>query len=378
MSEHGDETLALLKLSLCKGIGPRTVHALVAAFGSARAALTAGADELSRLDGIGPGTAEAVARGAADPQAERELDLMERYRVRLVPHFSEDYPPPLCHLEDDAPPLLRMRGDYRRADPLAVAVVGSRRCSAYGRGQASRFAADLAGMGFTVVSGMAQGIDSSAHSGALAVKGRTLAVLGCGLAHTLSGRDAELALAISENGALLSELPMEVPPLPGNFPPRNRLIAGLCLGVVVVEAAERSGSLITARLAAEQGRAVFAVPGSVDSPTSRGTHRLIRDGAVLVQDAREVVEELGPLSEPVEVDKLADPDAPVLTVRDARAMALNEREKEVHGLLEAQPQHIDDLIARSGLPPSIVSSILLTLEIRGLARQLPGQRYATN
>lgn len=374
MSSHEEETVALLKLTMCRGASNVTAHALTEHFGSARRALSASADELSEVEGV---TAEAV-RGLraapSDADVDRELELMERHRVHLVPCFSEDYPPPLKHLDRAAPALLRVRGDYRRQDQLAVAVVGSRRCSAYGRQQATRLAADLAAMGFTIVSGLAEGVDSAAHRGALLAKGRTIGVAGCGLARMLTGSDAEAALAVAESGAVVSELPMEAPPRPGNFPPRNRLISGLALGVVVVEAASRSGSLITARLAAEQGRSVFAVPGNVDSPTSRGCHALIRDGAILVESARDVVEALGPLAEPIVLPPAADQDAP-WTVADARVLALNDRERGVLALLSSSPRHIDEIVTETQLPPSIVSSTLLTLEIRGLIEQLAGQRY---
>jgi len=378
MTEREDEALAVLELATCEGISSKTIFALVEQFGSARAALEATAGELAEVDGLMPDAARAVRRGPDEGKVARELELMERFRTRLVPFFAEDYPPPLKHLERGAPALLRIRGEYRPEDQLAIAIVGSRRCSTYGRQQASRLAADLASMGFTIVSGMADGIDSAGHRGALAARGRTLAVLGCGLARRLSGPEPELALAITESGALISELPMETPSRPGNFPPRNRLISGLSLGVVVVEAAKRSGSLITARLAGEQGRAVFAVPGSIDSPTSRGCHTLIRDGAVLVENARDVVEGLGPLSEPIE---LPQPDqtggeAEPTSIGDPRVLSLNAREKNIYDLLGASPLHIDQVVAETGLAPSIVSSTLLTLEIRGLIQHLPGQRYA--
>jgi len=254
--------------------------------------------------------------------------------------------------------------------------VGTRRCTPYGRQQAGRLAADLAGMGFTIVSGLADGIDKAAHRGALLAKGRTIAVLGCGIATMLSSPDAEIALGIAESGALVSELPMEAPPRPGNFPYRNRLISGLSLATVVVEAADRSGGLITARLAGEQGRTVCAVPGNVDSPASRGCHALIRDGAVLVRSAHDVVEALGPLSEPIPLAS-PEPDEGDRPVVDPRVLALNEREKSILDLVGANPQQIDELVAAADLPPSIVSSTLMTLEIRGLIRQLPGQRYVT-
>jgi DNA processing protein len=235
-------------------------------------------------------------------------------------------------------------------------------------------AGELASAGFTVISGLARGVDSAAHRGALEAGGRTVAVLGNGLAHELTPRRAKLAQQIVSSGALISELPMAVPPLPGNFDPRNRIISGLSLGVVVVEAAARSGSLITARHAGEQGRAVFAVPGPADSPSSQGCHALIRDGAVLVTSARQVMEGLGPLSEPIELPD-EETGAPAEPVRDARVMALSDRQRDVLGLLGSSALHIDEVVGKTGLAPSIVSSILLTLEIRGLVRQEAGQRY---
>jgi DNA processing protein len=264
---------------------------------------------------------------------------------------------------------------YRPEDRLAIAVVGSRRCSTYGRQQATRLACDLAAMGFTVVSGMASGIDTAAHRGALLGKGRTLAVLGCGLGYELSPEGMALAAEVLESGALLSELPMDTPPRPGNFPPRNRLVSGLSLGAVVVEASARSGSLITARLAGEQGRGVFAVPGPVDRPTSRGCHQLIRDGAILVEDARDVVEALGPMSEPIALPAREGPDEDTEPTYDPRVLALNERERRIYGLLSSDPLHIDDVVSRTQLPPSVVSSTLLTLEIRGLIQKMAGNRY---
>ena len=234
MDDYRDEALAVLTLTLCKGVSSGTVYTLMERFGSARAALDASLEDLQSVDGIGPTTAEAVRRGPGEKKLARELDLMERHKTRLVPFFSEDYPPPLKDLDRDAPACLRMKGEYRPEDRLAIAVVGSRRCSTYGREQASRLACDLVTMGFTVVSGLASGIDTAAHRGALLGKGRTLAVLGCGLGYELPPESMALSAAILESGALLSELPMETPPRPGNFPPRNSLVSGLCLGVVVV------------------------------------------------------------------------------------------------------------------------------------------------
>jgi DNA processing protein len=378
MSEHQAETEALLKLSLCEGVSNRTIFALLEHFGSARQAVAASDHELAQVEGLAAPARRGLAHRADEEAAAGELELLEAHAVRLVPFFSEDYPRPLRHLDRDAPVLLRMRGEYRRTDQLAVALVGARRCSAYGREQATRFASDLASMGLTVVSGMAEGIDSAAHRGALLARGRTIAVLGCGLGRRFPQEEADLADQIAASGAVLSELPLDAPPRAGNFPPRNRLISGLSLGVVVVEAASHSGSLITARLAGEQGKAVFAVPGSVGSPVSRGCHKLIRDGAVLVESARDVVEGLGPLSEPVELGVQPDQQDQSAPVEDARVLALNERERGIFDLLGPSPMHIDEVVTQTKLAPSIVSSTLLTLEIRGLIRQLAGQRYVRN
>jgi len=374
MDDHREETVALLKLSLCDGVGCATIHALIEHFGSAREVLEASRDSLAAAGGVGQVVADAIRRGPAQADVDRELDLMERRHVHLVPFFSEDYPASLRHLEAAAPALLRVRGEIRDEDRLAIAVVGSRRCSQYGRRRAARLAADLASMGVTVVSGLARGIDSEAHRGALRGKGRTLAVLGQGLSHRLPRRRLELALEIAENGALITELPMHVPPRAENFPPRNRIISGLSLGVVVVEAGRRSGSLITARHAGEQGRQVFAVPGDVDRPTSRGCHQLIRDGAVLVENARDVVEELGPLSEPLQLPE-PEEGQPQPPLEDPRVLALNEREREVLEAVGRSPLHVDQIIEQTGHPASIIASTLMTLEIRGLIRQLSGQRY---
>ena len=375
MRDHDRETLALLKLVLCEGVGNAAVHRLVEEFGSAEAALNAPTHRLREVEGLYETAVQSLHRGPDESAVETELELMRRAHVRFVPFFSEDYPQSLKHLEWDAPPLLWIKGDYQCQDQLAVAVVGSRRCSHYGRAQARRFAMQLAGMGFTIVSGLARGIDSEAHRGAMQARGRTIAVLGCGLGQLPSMDEWELASEIAEHGALISELSMRVPPRPGNFPPRNRLISALSLGVLVVEASSRSGSLITARWAGEQGKGIFAVPGNVDSPTSRGCHSLIRDGAVLVEQPRDVVEGLGPLSEPLHLP--APPGQPEgeMTVDDARALALNERERQIFDLLGSTPINIDTVVAETGLPVSIVSSILLTLEIRGHVRRLSGQRY---
>ena len=377
MSDYDQETLSLLKLSLCERVGPVTVNRLIEAFGSAAAALEATEPEIACVEGLSADAVHALRRGPGAQAVEAELQLIQDAGVELLPISSDNYPTLLKHLGADAPPLLWTKGRFERRDALAVAVVGSRRCSAYGRAQARRFAIGLSGMGFTIVSGLAWGIDAEAHRATLQVKGRTVAVVGCGLDALRRDKEWELACEISQSGAVVSELPMSVPPRPENFPPRNRLISGLSLGVVVVEAAKQSGTLITARWAGEQGRAIFAVPGNVDSPCSQGCHQLIRDGAVLADGPQAVLEGLGPLSEPLALpaEMAAEQPAAPVTLDDARAMGLNKIERQVFDAIGHSPMQIDAVIERTGLPASVVSSTLLTLEIRGIAKQLPGQCY---
>jgi len=268
---------------------------------------------------------------------------------------------------------LWVRGEVLPADALAVAIVGSRRASAYGEEAAERLAYDLASRGVTIVSGMARGIDTAAHHGALAARGRTLAVLGCGVDVVYPPENRALAAAIEARGALLSQFPPGTPPLAGHFPARNRTLAGLALGVVVVEAAERSGALITAGHAGDLGREVFAVPGKITSLASRGAHGLIRDGATLVQSWSEVAQELPePYRSAIGAAPL--PGGPV--VETATGPAPGSEPARLLELLSAdEPQHIERLIARSGVDAARTSAMLTALELEGWARQLGGQRW---
>lgn len=378
MDDHEEQTRALLALSLCENVGSGAIFRLLDHFGSARRALAASEGELRKVPGLSPEARQGALDGPPDGACADELERLRREGVRLIPCFSEDYPRPLTHLEDGRPPLLRVRGTYLEQDELAVAVVGSRRCSHYGRKQASRLAGRLAGMGFTVVSGFARGIDTESHRGALRAGGRTVAVIGCGLSHMYPPEHAELAAQVADNGALISELPMDTPVKRRNFPPRNRLISGLSLGVVVVEASRKSGTMITAGWAAEQGKPVMAFPGDADRATSHGCHSLIRDGAILVEDARDVVEALGPLSRPVKVAAGDEGQEAAEPIDDPRALSLNDRERRILGLVRRSPRHIDALIDEVDLPASIVSSALLTLEVKGLVTKLSGSRYVRN
>ncbi len=363
------ERLAALRLHLATGIGPRLFAALVEHFGSAQAAADAPASRLAEVQGIGRATAEAIraAIGEADPEAER--DRVQAASARLVCRGEAEYPVALTYLPDP-PPVLYLRGTLVPEDAQAVAIVGMRKCSLYGQEQAERLAGGLARSGFTIVSGLARGIDTAAHRAALAAGGRTIAVLGSGLDRLYPPENARLAEAVAARGALLSEFPMTTEPRAENFPRRNRLLAGLAMGVIVAEAGKQSGSLITARLAGEFGKEVFAVPNRVDAPGAAGVHALLRDGAKLVESVADVLEEFPDLG-------LAAPagegDAAQATL-DLK-VRLSAEEARLLEVLDDEPLAADALAARAGLEAARVSGALTLLELKGLVRSLPGGRF---
>ncbi|MBI4555148.1 MAG: DNA-protecting protein DprA [Planctomycetes bacterium] len=323
---------------------------------------------------------------STEADVDGELRLAEEHGVRLLARNDKDYPHNLKFIYDP-PPVLYVKGELRPQDVLSMAIVGSRLCTYYGQIQAERFAGVLGHAGFTIVSGLARGIDTSAHSGALKAGARTIAVMGCGLARIYPRENVELAERISKEGAIVSELPMLTPPDRTNFPPRNRLISGLSLGVVVIEAGQRSGSLITAHWALEQGKEVFALPGQIDSPSSRGTHKLIKEGAKLVEDVSDILEELGPLGEGLVV-KESTPEGLGSTVNaecgvrnseiqtpPRHQLNLNPNEEKILSLLSSHPKTIDEITEASGLPTHVVSSNLTVLELKKLVKQLAGKRF---
>lgn len=287
--------------------------------------------------------------------------------ARVLAPGDAEYPALLRAAPD--PPVLSVRGAFAQDDALAVAIVGARQCTPYGVAIAERLAADLSARGVTVVSGLARGIDTAAHRGALAGGGRTVAVLGSGIDVTYPPENRGLAEEIAGRGAVVSQFPDGTPPARRNFPARNRTLAGLGLGVVVVEAADRSGALITAGYAADLGREVFAVPGRVTSPSSRGAHRLIQDGAKLVQDWSDIVQEF---SEPW---RSAVDDAGQHGDGRERPTDDSDEGRVLAQLRPDEPRHIDHLLVRCGLHPARLSATLLGLELGGLARQLGGHRW---
>ena len=266
----------------------------------------------------------------------------------------------------DAPPLLFVRGQLIHRDDLAVAIVGTRHATTYGLKQAERFGYALARAGITVVSGLARGIDAAAHEGAINAGGRTIAVLGSGLAQIYPSEHKTLAANVAANGAVISEFRPGAKPRSGMFPQRNRLISGLSLGTLVIEAPDRSGALITARLAGEQNRDVFALSGNVTSRASRGCNQLIRDGATLVQTVDDILEQLGPMAEPVSTD-----DGQL--IRNAAELQLNQLERKVLAAIEESSTSLDQVIANSGVPAHRVIATISVLEIRRLVRRLSGQ-----
>ena len=360
------EIEARLQAMSVPGLGPATYRYLVRTFGSWQAARDASSRDLQVMPGVTPQIASALRGARFDADPGEEIARARRLNVRMITEDDPAYPEGVRRL-DDAPLVLYVRGGLMAADAVAIAVVGARRCSIYGQTQAERLAAGLASAGMTIVSGLARGVDAAAHRGALMAKGRTVAVMGCGLGTVYPSEHRELADRIAENGALVSAVPLNSPPTPKQFPARNRWIAAMSLGVLVVEADRRSGALITARLGGEMGKEVFAVPGDISRPQSRGCHALIRDGAKLVTCVQDVLEELGSLREAL----------PELAVEDENDYMpqLNTVERALYDGLDDDPKDIDSIARQAGLPPANAASGLLALELRGLIRQLPGKRF---
>jgi DNA processing protein len=363
------DLLDLLRLTMVPGVGPKTARTLLERFGSAGKVLGASESSLRDVPGVGPRLAGLVARARREVDAQAELDRCRKSGVRIVAQGDDDYPQALRDIPDP-PALLYVRGTIEPADELAIALVGSRKSTPYGERIAGRLASSLARVGLTVVSGLARGVDAAAHRGALSVGGRTIAVLANGLGEVYPPEHDELAREVAASGALISESPMGQSPLAGLFPQRNRIISGLSLGVVVVEATPKSGSLSTARHAVDQNREVYAVPGPVDSLASRGCHALIRDGAKLVETVDDILEELGPLVREVKA-KAEEP-----AIRHPAELSLSDQERTILGKLDDQGVAIDALIVSTGLTASQVMATLSVLELRRLVRRLPGPRFA--
>jgi DNA processing protein len=374
-----------LTWALVDGVGPLTFTHLLNRFGDAERAWGATAGQLADVHRIGVKRADSIARARESVEVESEIETAAAHGVRIICREDSDYPPGLRQIPD-APIVLYVKGEYRDTDAIAVAVVGSRRCTIYGSEQARRFGELLAGVGITVVSGLARGIDSFAHHGAVDAGGRAVAVLGSGLTSIYPPENQALAAKVLEHGAWISELPMQASVRRENFPSRNRIIAGMTLGTLVVEAAERSGALITARLASEYNREVFAVPGRLQEPMSLGTNALIRSGAAkLVSGLDDLLEELGDIGYQLQLRRSegggglftgesGQPAAPA--ARSSGPAQLSAAERRV---LEAMPPDavLQDVVMRAAeLPPGEVLAALTTLELKGLVKRLPGNLVA--
>lgn len=361
-----DETFRLL---LARGLGPVTIAKLTDHFQSFRKVVSASADELTRIHGITASSAASIRHAITETDPSGERQAMNRVGARLIAYGDDDYPAMLAAIQSP-PAALWIRGTLQKTDRMALAIVGSRRCTAYGREQAGRFSSLLAQCGLVIVSGGAVGIDAEAHRGALRVGGRTIAVMGCGLARCYPPQHADLfEQIVAAGGALVSALPMQSQPKARHFPSRNRIIAGLSLGVLVVEAARRSGALITARWAGqEQGREVMALPGRVDSPASAGCLAAIRDGwAALVGDPTDVLAQLDASSHLVRgaLEAAGHPDARSATTLFAGN--LTPAQKAVLAAIEdaQRPLQVDQIAAKTGLPVSAIMADLTLLQIRG-------------
>jgi DNA processing protein len=377
-----------LVLRSVRGVGPIVYRTIIERFGTPDRAIQASLEELTSA-GIPRNTAANIIAATGFEAAERELCDMERIGARLIRWTSPEYPENLRHIADP-PPYLYLRGDSTALSAPCVAIVGARAASDAGRHMARRLGRELAARGVTVVSGLARGIDGEAHQGALEAEGRTIAVMGCGIDVIYPAEHRTLAESIiTARGALISELPLGTAPRSENFPARNRILSGLCLGVVVVEAAERSGSLITARMALEQDRQVFAVPGSPLSGKSRGSNRLIKEGARMVECVDDIIGDLAPqLSErpsnmPLYAKSQRTPleQQPGITAKDAidseKKISYSEPIQSILSCLnKGSKLHVDAIIEKCGMNAQTVLRLLLDLELKGLVAQYPGKLFS--
>lgn len=371
-----------LRLHLTDQVGPATFTKLMNFFESIDEVLDATAGQLARVPGLGQKTAQRIVASRDTVDVDAEISQAEKMGVQIISRDCEDYPAQLLKISDP-PPILYVKGELSRSDGLAVAVVGSRYCSPYGQEQASRLSHLLAAAGFTIVSGLACGVDAAAHRGALAVKGRTIAVQGCGLGQIYPPENKNLADQISKSGAVISELPLSFAPLSQMFPARNRIISGLSLGTIVAEARLRSGALITAREAMDQNREVMAIPGRIDAPGSGGPHQLIKDGAQLVESVEDVMDALGQIGDLLKVhtrkttskaegSREATLFAPP---SDKLQLKLTDIESTIMSNLEKDPINVDEIVSRTGQSAGEINAALTLLQLKGLVKQLPGSYY---
>jgi DNA processing protein len=353
-----------IALRLVFGVGNVNYKNLIYRFGAPENVFQADPRDIAAVEGVSGKAIEAIRQFKPSKDIDSELEHIHNKNIAVITLTDPAYPANLKNIYDP-PPFLYVRGTITPQDDTAVAIVGSRVASDYGSTATERISRELAHAGITIVSGMARGIDSTAHHGALSARGRTFAVLGSGIDIIYPPENRQLYASIAEHGAVFSEFPMGTKPHAYNFPARNRIISGLSLGVLVVEASLNSGSLITAQLALEQGRDVFAVPGNVHSYKSKGTHKLLKEGAKLVESAQDILEE-------IRGDVPAQHHTQQNTAADAEMSA---ECRTVYHVLTEEPLHIDEVILKTGFSSSHVSSLLLELELNGMVKQVPGKRF---
>jgi DNA processing protein len=361
---NDDELIDVLRLNLVPGLGPRTYQLLLERFGSPRGILDASISQLREVQNVGPKLAMSLVTYGTEEAAREELARTRATGVSLFVRDRVGYPAALARIPDP-PTVIYCKGTLVETDSLSIAVVGSRHCTNYGRQQANRLAQALSRMGITIVSGLARGIDAEAHKGAIEAGGRTIAVCATGLNTVYPPEHVELAETVAKQGCLLTESPMDQTPKSGLFPQRNRIISGLSLGVVLIEAGRGSGALHTARHAMEQNREVFAMPGRVDSEASLGCLDLIRDGATLIRGVDDVLSALGPLVAPVQ-------RSPTETIRQPSELTLSDQERMILNLVSSESIPVDEVIRTASIEASRVLSTLTVLEMKRLVRRLPG------
>lgn len=363
-----DEKYYWLALNMVPGIGRKLYHRLIDYFLTPQDVFQASLNDLILVEGVGESLGKSIVSFEVDKAIQQEKKLVQLNNVSILTFKDERYPENLKKIYDP-PPVLYMKGTLQKTDSIAVAIVGTRVPTRYGKYVTERISTELAERGVTIVSGMAAGIDSIAHRAAISARGRTIAVFGCGVNMTYPSENSNLKEKIKDNGAIISEFPMSAKPERTNFPMRNRIISGLSFGTIVIEAAEKSGALITADFALEQGKDVFAVPGNINSSKSKGTNRLIKMGAKLIENADDIIDEF-----PYEI-KMILQTGPKEKVHD---LDLSGEEKKIYDLISEEEIHIDKLIQDSCLPSPKVSALLIQLELKGIIKQQSGKMFVLN
>ena len=370
--EDSAQLRSWITLTMLPGVGAATLFPLLQRFGDPERVWGASPQELASIGGCSESQIQAIHRGPdlrIRQVVDRELADIERLGIEMVSCVDSAYPSKLRTIHDP-PLLLYMTGKSKAFEDPSLSIVGSRRASHLGTMLTEQWSQELASLGFTIVSGLARGVDAAAHRGALAAGGNTIAVLGCGIDRTYPPEHAALRESIEAEGTVISEFPLRAPPHAHHFPQRNRIISGLSLGVLVTQATRKSGSLITARLAAEQGREVFAMPGSLKDEQSRGPHALIKQGAKLVEQVSDILEELAPQLD-ARFTNTVQQERGCAKVPDVE---LKDEEVVVYNLLSDNPTMVDDLIVKSGMGAGVLHGVLLSMELKGIIRCLPGSR----